>query len=273
VIPTRSLAVCLAVLLIATAATSAQSPPPEPQKISMKESVEVRLVTIDVVALDKHETTVPDMTKADFELYVDGKPTAIDTLDPTCEGGAQADPKSKAFGGWATPANLERGTRRIVLAFDYLHLTTMPCPDQVGPCLYLTRALENFQDVLERKTGIFDEQIMVVALTGGLRVEQPFTKDRQAVVDALHRMEYDVSLWNGRFDHLTEQPLFGSLRALVTVLRTVPGPKSVVFVSAGAGPGDVYDLDFEHLAAEATDAEVSFYPVDCMGLYAERRFT
>jgi hypothetical protein len=50
-----------------------------------------------------------------------------------------------------------------------------------------------------------DEELMVVALTGGLRVEQPFTKDRGVVVDTLRRMEHDISLWNGNFGHLTEE--------------------------------------------------------------------
>jgi hypothetical protein len=78
-------------------------------------------------------------------------------------------------------------------------------------------------------------------------------------------MEYDISLWNGNFAHLTERPLFRSLGALVTVLRASPGPKAVVFVSAELGTGDFYDLDFDRLAAAASDAQVSFYTVDARG--------
>jgi hypothetical protein len=138
--------------------------------------------------------------------------------------------------------------------------------------MYHTQALQDYQHVFKTKTEIADEEVMVVALTGGLRIEQPFTKDRESVVRTLRRMEHDISLWNGNFSHLTETPLFRSLGALVTVLRMSPGPKAVVFVSAGSGPsGEVYDLDFDRLAAAASDAQVSFYTVDCMGLFATTR--
>jgi VWFA-related protein len=267
--PATFLATCLFV-----SGLVAQAPPAPPLTSELKESIEVRLVTIDVVALDAHDATVPDLTKDDFELFVDGKPAEIDTLDVDCGSGAEADPVARRFGDWTTPKDLADGKRRIVLAFDYLHLPTAPSIGfSGGPGRYHTAALEEFQHVLKEKTGIADEEMMIVALTGGIRVEQPFTKDRQVVLDTLKRMEHDISLWNGNFDHLTEQPLFSSLRALVTVLRASPGPKAVVFVSAGPGPGNSYDLDYERLAAAASDAQVSFYPVDCMGMYAPGAIT
>jgi len=264
----RTVPILVAVLVVSR--IGAQSRPAEATPSQLKESIEVRLVTVDVVALDADDMTVPDMTKDDFELFVDGKPTEIDTLDTYCASGAEADPKSRRLGEWATPRDLEDGTRRVVLAFDYLHLPTAPCPDTDSrSCIFHTKALQEFQRVLEAKAGNADEEMMVVALTGGLRVEQPFTKDRRAVVDTLHRMEHDVSLWNGNFKHLTEEPLFTSLRALVTVLRTLPGPKAVVFVSVGPGPGKNYDGDYERLAAAASDAKVSFYTVDAFGLFVD----
>ncbi len=258
------------VAVLVASRIGAQSSPAAPMPSELNESVEVRLVTVDVVALDAEDRTVPDMAKGDFELFVDGKPTEIDTLDTYCESGAEADPQSRRLGAWATPRDLEDGTRRVVLAFDYLHLTTARCPDSdPRSCIFHTKALEEFQSVLEAKTGTADEEMMVVALTGGLRVEQPFTKDRRAVIDTLDRMEHDVSLWNGNFKHLTEEPFFTALRALVTVLRTSPGAKAVVFVSAGPGPGNAYDLDYERLAAAASDARVSFYTVDVSGVFVD----
>jgi VWFA-related protein len=236
-------------------------------------TVEVKLVTIDVVALDRNDRTIGDLTKADFQLFVDGKETPVDTLDVFCEGGGGADPTSKHVGGWETPADLRAGTRRVVLAFDYLHLPSTRCPDYDIPCRYHTQALQQYQEVLSAKTDVRDEEIMVVALTNALRIEQPFTKDRRAVVETLRRMEHDITLWNGNFDHLTEYPLFQGLHALVTVLRSVPGPKGVVFVSAGTGPGSAYEKDFRHLAARASDAQVAIYSVDCRGLFWSRQQT
>ena len=246
---------------------------PPPVESGLSTTVEVRLVTIDVVALDRSDRTIGDLSKADFQLFVDGKETPVDTLDVFCEGGGGADPTSKRFGGWETPADLKEGTRRVVLAFDYLHLPSTPCPDFHLPCRYDTQSLQQYQEVLSAKTEVRDEEIMVVALTNGLRIEQPFTKDRRAVVETLRRMEHDITLWNGNFDHLTEYPLFRGLHALITVLRSVPGPKGVVFVSAGTGPGASYEKDFRHLAARASDAQVAIYSVDCRGLFFSRQQT
>lgn len=254
--------------LLVAAPALAEDPPPVESGLSTK--VEVRLVTVDVIALDRDDRTVPDLAKDDFELFVDGKATPIDTLDVFCDGGGSDDPVAKKVGGWDNPADLQNQTRRIVLAFDYLHLPTTPCPDYDIGCAYHTQALQQFQDVLSAKTDVSDEEIMVVAVTNGLRIEQPFTRDRAAVIQALRRMEHDVTLWNGNFAHLTEYPLFTGLDALVTVLRAVPGPKAVVFASAGNGPGRAYEPNFRQLAARASDAQVSIYSVDCRGLYWSR---
>jgi hypothetical protein len=114
--------------------------------------------------------------------------------------------------------------------------------------------------------------MMVVALTGGIRVEQPFTRDRAEIVKTLHRMEHDITLWNGNFSHLTAFPLWASLRALVSVLRTTPGPKAVVYITAGWGPSsNRYDNEYEQLSAYASDARVAFYPVDLRGMYPTDR--
>jgi VWFA-related protein len=253
-------------------ATSAASDDPPPLPTKLEESVEVRLVTIDVIALDEKDRTVPDLTKADFRLFVDRKETPIDTFDVACEGGPSDDPKSKRFFGWPMPPDLETGTRRIVFAFDYIHLTTARCPgvDPTQPCLFHTMALKDYQAMLTAKSEVQDEELMVSALTGGLRVEQPFTRDRAAVVATLRRMENDITLWNGNFDHLSELSFFAGLNALVTVLRAVPGPKSIVLLTAGNGPSEFYQLYFERLAAIASDARVTIYPVDCRGMFGVR---
>jgi VWFA-related protein len=264
---------CGATLAVAFAlAAPAADEDPPPVATELKESVEVRLVIVDVLALDAKERTVPDLTKADFRLFVDRKETPIDTFDVTCDDGEVDDPASKTYAGWTMPQDLATGTRRIVLAFDYPHLTTVRCPgvDATQPCMYHTQSLRDYQAMLTAKVGVHDEELMVAALTGGLRVEQPFTRDRAAVVATLYRMEHDITLWNGMFDHVNELSLFSSLDALVTVLRSVPGPKAIVLITAGAGPSEFYQLYFERLAAIASDARVTIYPVDCRGMFGVR---
>ena len=242
----------LAIVSALFAAPPSTEPPPVESGLSS--AVEVRLVTINVIALDESDRTVADLTKADFKLYVDGEKTPIDTLDLFCDGGGTEDPVARRIGGWETPADLPGETRRVILTFDYLHGAGRP------------EVLEQFQDVLSRKTDVGDEEMMVVALTNGLRIEQPFTRDRKAVIETLRRMEYDITLWNGRFDHLTEFPMFRSLDALVTVLRAIPGPKAIVFVSGWPGQSDDYENEYRRLASRASEAQIVVYSVDARGL-------
>lgn len=249
------------------AAVGATPPSDAPAAASRNyEHVEVRLVTIDVTALDSDNRTVRGLGKDSFRLFVDGKETEIDTLDAYCAGEPEPEPRSRRFGDWSTPRDLATGTRRIVLAFDYLHLPIVICPDLGGPCMLHTQALEAYQAALADRPDIQDEEVMVVALTGGLRVEQPFTRDRRTIVETLRRMEYDITLWNGHFAHLTEEGFFRSLESLATLLHATEGPKSVVLLTAGNGPENTYDSDFARIATVASDAQVRFYPVDCRGI-------
>ena len=256
--------------VVALAAYSAVVPAADaPIDRGLEERVEVRLVLVDVVVIDEHDRTVPGLGPEDFRVTVEGENLPVDSVDSFCTAGAMDDPTSSRIVGWDAPPDLTEGTRRIVFAFDYLHLRTMPCPDVSGYCHHATRAVETMMRAVEEHP-FGDEEIMVAALTGSLRVEQPFTRDRVAVVETLRRMEYDVSLYAGHFAHLDDRPLFHGLEALFTVLRDVPGPKAVVLITAGGGPRVLpNNLNFVRAAAMASDARVSFYPVDVMGLYAE----
>ena len=112
--------------------------------------------------------------------------------------------------------------------------------------------------------GATGDELMVAALTGGLRIEQPFTSDTDRVLESLKRMQYDISLWNGNFRHLNEYGFLDGMTTLLDVLGTVPGPKAVVLFS---GMTDVpLDLQFQELAAVASNARCSLYPVDAAGL-------
>ena len=50
-------------------------------------------------------------------------------MDSYCGDTPQDDPRSLRVGGWATPPDLANATRRVVLAFDYLHLPYVICPE------------------------------------------------------------------------------------------------------------------------------------------------
>ncbi len=111
---------------------------------------------------------------------------------------------------------------------------------------------------------------MVAALTGGLRIEQPFTTDADVVLASLKRMQKDISLWNGNFAHTNEFGFVRSVTALFDVLASASvGPKAVVLYSAMQ---DVpMDDQFERIAAIAATSRSALYTVNPYGLVGPTR--
>ena len=111
---------------------------------------------------------------------------------------------------------------------------------------------------------------MLVAIVGGIRIEQVFTSDAERLIDALDRMEYDITLWNANYAHLTELPFFASLESLFDVLSTVSGAKAVVLFSDNPASASENDLQFASLAASASASRCSVYAVHSTGLVNRR---
>jgi VWFA-related protein len=230
----------------------------DPLASDLEEEVGIQLILIDTVVVDRAGRTVPDLTFDDFEIIVDGKPVDVDTLDVSCTG-PMDDPQQVRRASKRPHLPTSGAVRRIVIVLDYLHL---------GP-IARTDVLERAREMVRHGMTSNDE-VMVVAIAGGLRIEQTFTSDRQRVEDVLEQMEYDISLWNGNFTHLTEQPFFASMNALFNVLGSVPGHKGIVMYSNSGARSDENDLKFARLAASASASRCSIYPVHAAGLVAGR---
>lgn len=241
--------ICLFLLVLAGGLGHAQQD--DPLDSDVTEKVDVRLVLVDAIVVDKRGRTVPDLTAEDFLLSVNGKAVPVDTLDVSCAEGALDDPIGRMNPGKRKP--LAEAERLIVIVVDYLHLVQFQRAD----------VLEQAQRMVRLNAGPGD-QVMVVALTGGLRIEQPFTDDMAEVEASLKRMEYDISLWAPAFAHMTEKALFRSLEALMDLLERYEAPKALVMYSTAERGGT--DLQYENLAAAATASRSSFYPVDAAGM-------
>jgi VWFA-related protein len=263
------------VSLLAGAVLSKDAPPVD---AGAGTSLEVRLVTIDVVALDKSDRTVADLQSADFEMTVDGREQAIETFDVDCAAGSLAEPVARRRPEDSIPSDEKsEAPRHIVFAIDYSHL--MPPPvgspgslDKRDPRIPI---LENLRAVLANGFAPGDE-FMLVAIANGLRVEHPFTSDRARLIETTRRMQNDITLWNGDFSHTTELPTFQALDVLLEVLAEIPGPKSVVLFSDGIWPngGDRnYDPELIRLSSMAGNARVTIYPVMARGLEVQDRPT
>jgi VWFA-related protein len=240
-------------------AALAQQEPREPIDVGESEEVEVRLVLLDAIVTDAKGRTVPDLTIDDFEILIGGRRVPPDTLDVGCPGGTMGAPPAvkRPRQRGAPPAH--DAPRSIVLAFDYPHLG------------FLDRAtvLESAREMVQYG-GATNEQIMVVTLTGGLRVEQPFTQNRDEVVEVLRDMEYDVTLYGQGFPHVNDLGFFDGLEALMTLMERVPGPKGMVLYSNIPGSAQEYDWHYQKIAALAAASRTVIYPVWATGMSIPR---
>jgi len=197
---------------LALAQSALAEEPPKPLDLGIVEKARVRLVIVDVVVLDGDRRTVPGLTADDFEVIANGKEVPVASLDVECPAGGAEDPASSYRAGDAIGRAAPPAARRIVLAFDYQHLAPMQ----------RTEVLERAKDFVEDGMSA-DDRVMVAALTGGLRIEQPFQADRQRTLRTLHRMEYDLTLWNGDFSHSIgfndDDPVEDKMKSFTVLVR------------------------------------------------------
>lgn len=222
----------LALATIGSLATASDEPPPVANP-GLVEKVDVNLLILDVQVLDRKGNAVPGLVAGDFDVSIDNRAAPIATFDASC--GELAEPPE------------------IVLAFDYQHLD----PIQRGI------ALESARRALEGR-GAGGGRVMVAALTGGLRVEQPFTTDRARIPATLARMRDDPTLFAGNFSHTSDDGFVRGLTALFDVAAAVPRPKAIVLYSTMRDAP--LDEDFRQLAALAAASRSVIYPVDVRGL-------
>ncbi len=246
------------ILLVALVTPAFSQEAADPIDIQKREEVEVELVLIDALVLDRQGRTVPGLTLDDFEVIVDQEVRPINTLDEICDAGALEDPKGMRDPARRVPIEAPSTGRKIILAFDYLHLDSISRVD----------ALTSARRMMENGT-VTGEEIMVVALNGGLRIEQAFTNDADEVIDTLQRMQNDISLWGGRYYHLTEKPFYRGLQVLIDVLGTVDGGKAIILYSNNPSLSDQDDIAFMELASSAASSRCSVYPVHSVGLQSD----
>jgi VWFA-related protein len=243
--------IALLALLLASPAALAQDSTDEPVESDLREEVTVTLVQVDALAVDRKGQTVPGLTREDFELKLGGERLEISTLDLTCPIGEAADPLpvSRERG---VPPPLAPGTkRRVVFVFDYYFMQyTMR-----------TELLEAAAAML-RMAKTPEEEVMIVALAWGVRVEQRFTSNLDLLLQALQRMEHDASLY--AFDYslgASGQTYFDDMSSLMDVLAGYEGSKAVVlFSQAGRIGSATRDLWYNDVAMHAAAARTSIYP-------------
>jgi len=228
----------------------------EPARSDVREREQARLVLVDTLAMDVERRAVADLTAGEFLLTVGGKTVPIDTFDLLCPVGAAADPKPHRNDD-PSPALISRDTpRKIVLAVDYNFLGV---PDRPA-------VLDAIESML-RMSKTPAEEIMLVALADGVRVEQRFTREMDEIVASLRRMKHDVTLWARDFGAgAGGESYFDSLATLMDVLEARGDAKVVVLFSTLRTTRDQNDAWFRDVATRAAAARTAIYPNWARGL-------
>lgn len=150
----------------------AQTAPPE----SFSESVTVRVVNVDVIAVDKAGLFVPDLRKEDFELLEDGKPVDISYFALYGAGLAPLQPPGAPTAAAAPEA--EGPLPPPPATYAVLVDQTKMRPDERNQLLdelesYLTRSLRP------------EDKVLLASYAGRLRVLSDISTDRAALRSGL----------------------------------------------------------------------------------------
>ena len=185
----RPIAIALLVGVIAAFPTFTQE--------KLVESIEVRVVNVDVVVTDRAGKPVTGLTKDDFELFENGKPQKITNLyevRPVKEGETLDVAGALETNGESTPAlpPAELRARRLVLFVDN---SSLPVFERNK----VFKALEKFIDN-DMRAG---DETTLVTWNPGLKIVTPFTSDRNELHAAIKTMSVHAN--SGANDMVAQQ--------------------------------------------------------------------
>lgn len=253
-VSTAELVVIVIAALGAASPAPAQEQPSEPLDVGLEEEVDVRLVLVDFIVLDRKDRTVPDLTIDDFVVVADHRQMRLASLDLDCPIGAARDALPGKKHAPTQPIPPMKQPRQLVLVFDYYHMESAGL------------ALDGALGALDKWASDGDEH-MVLSLGQVARVETPFTADLDEVRWAIKRMRNDPDLYAGNYSRLTETRYYDRIRMLFDVMTMIPGRKMMVLFSGPFMPdGFSHDPAYKELSALATVARTSIYAVDTGGL-------
>jgi len=215
---------------------------------------EKKLVLVDVVVTDKKGDYVRGLTAKDFRLWEDKNEQTIETFS------AESDPASAAA----------HRKQYLVLFFDN---STMGFAEQGQARQAATRFLD--------KNAGPNRLMAIVNFGGSLQIAQNFTSDTERLKQVVSGVKFSSVAANsdaaGGAALSKAENSFGSrtvllgLRSLAKSLSTVPGRKTLIFLSGG------FKLDTE-LRSELTavidvcnKSNVAVYPIDVRGLVTTMR--
>ncbi|HYU80385.1 MAG TPA: VWA domain-containing protein, partial [Vicinamibacterales bacterium] len=169
---------------LCAAAAAAQQPQPQPQPAEipkLTETMDIRVINVDVVVTDKKGNPVSGLTKDDFELYENGVPKKISNFYEvegkkalnvaiTPAPGAQAEAQVAA----AKEEIPENMRRRIIFYIDNLSLAPFN----------RNRVFKEMKEFAKNTLRPGDEA-MIATFNRSMKIRLPFTRDTGAIQTTL----------------------------------------------------------------------------------------
>ena len=166
-----SLSLLLFALLVSAAAAQETRP--------FVESIEVRVVNVDVVVTDAKGNPIPGLTTKDFELYEDGNRVEITNFSRIVDGKLDPRPVEAEAASQAPPEEPERSPVTWAVFLDQSDLAP-------GRRNFAIRELRKF---LDGAISPGDRGIVAAYDGRAFRIHQGFTTDRRTLFDAVARLE------------------------------------------------------------------------------------
>jgi VWFA-related protein len=257
---------------------SSQGEPAQTNRVSLR--VDVELVTVEVIVLDKKRHPIPNLKKEDFQLFEDGKRQEIVTFAEISDEQSREVPTSLADLDEGAPS---RG-KVVLILFDDSHITS--------PRLHDSR--ESAEKYVKEQMRPMD--LFAVASYGlSLKLLQNFTHDAAKVTEAIRRpalssanevadarglgtampgqnpMEQE-SMNRSRVSVASPEiglrilNLFRALNALSSSVAAVRGRKTVILFSEDFSTTPEVQTELTNTINFARRANVAFYTVDVRGL-------
>jgi len=180
----RRLAVLLATVAIAAIAAAALANPPAPETFA--ESIDVRVVNVEVFVADRSGRPVTGLTRDDFELFEDGKPVPITNFyaqadarpaGTTSETPAAATAAARSQAPPAVPVVPEAQRLDLGIFIDNLEITPAA----------RNRVLRSIKDFVASHVTAGD-RVLLASFDGSLRLRQTPTRDPAVLVAAVEQI-------------------------------------------------------------------------------------
>lgn len=275
-----------ALLLLAAPATHAQQQQPAAQQQQpFTIQVNTQLVVQTVIVKDKDGKTIEGLTDKDFVVTEDNVPQTISVfqfqrLEDKLVPPPAPEPATAVVNVQPTnPAQIAkppagdtkyRDRRLLVLFFDMVN--TFP-PDQL-------RAFTAADKFIRAQMKTPDLIAIMTFQKGVVSVLQDFTDDQNALLGVLAKLMYPDEDDNtdpvgafgqdaGEFNIFNNDRQLAALQTAVTMLRSLPEQKSLVYFSSGLRlSGLDNQAQLRATINAAVRSNVAFFPVDARGLVA-----